>query len=143
MSISEADVNAYLTRYAAALSNFDAAAGAALWSTPGMIADDTYSGVLTEHDDMRQGLEQSYPLYQQLGLDSVGHELHETKQLSEALVLVQVRWLFFGTEGELLTDANSYLLLRNEPEGLRAVVCVETDSAEKLRELAAARGVEL
>lgn len=143
MSISDEDINSYLTRYAAALSNFDAAAGAALWSTPGMIADDTYSGVLTERDDMRQGLEKSYPLYQRLGLDSVGHELHEVKPLSEALVLVQVRWLFFGAEGELLTNAHSYYLLRNEPEGLRAVVCVETDSAEKLRELAAARGVEL
>lgn len=143
MSISDETINDFLTIYAAALSDFDAATSAQLWATPGMVLDDTFSGTLASHEEMEQGLRQGYPVYQRLGLDSVGHELHETKHLSEALVMVKVRWLFFGDQGELLTDAHSFYILRNEPEGLRAVVCVETDSAEKLRELAAAKGVEL
>ena len=42
-----------------------------------------------------------------------------------------------------MTDSNSYYLLRKEESGLRACVCVETNSAEKIQALAVARGVEL
>lgn len=143
MSFEEQQVIDYLDRYAAALTEFDADAATALWSTPGMIVDDRWSGVLASREAMAAGLRQSYPVYQRLGLDSVGYELVDINQLSDALALVRVRWRFLDVEGALLTDANSFYLLRDEGAGLRACVCVETDSAEKLRALAAARGVDL
>lgn len=37
----------------------------------------------------------------------------------------------------------AYYLLRAEDSGLRATVCVQTDDAEKLQALAAARGIDL
>ncbi len=40
-----------------------------------MIADDRVSGVLDTREEMVAGLKQSYPLYRELGLASVGHEL--------------------------------------------------------------------
>ena len=72
MSISHEQVEAYLARYAATLTDFDAEAGADLWSMPGMIVDDRFSGVIPSRDAMVQGLKQSFPFYQELGLDSVG-----------------------------------------------------------------------
>lgn len=108
-----------------------------------MIADDRFSGVLESRDLMIAGLKQSYPVYQRLGFGSVAYELVDENQLSDALVLVRVRWIFLDAEGEELTDSNSYYLLRNEESGLRACVCIETDSAEKLQALAAARGIDL
>ena len=144
MSIDIERIDGYLGRYAASLSDFDAEAAATLWSTPGMIADDRVSGVLDTRDEMIAGLKQSYPLYRELGLTSVGHELLDTNELSERLVLVKVRWLFRDAAGELLTDATSYYLLRDEDAaGLQACVCVETDSAEHLRALAEKRGIDL
>lgn len=144
MSIHTDRVDEYLARYAASLTEFDAEAAADLWSAPGMIVDDHVSGVLESRDAMIAGLTQSYPLYRELGLASVGHELLGTNALSDRLVLVRVRWLFHDAQGDLLTDSTSYYLLRDEDEaGLQACVCVETDAAEKLRALAAARGVDL
>lgn len=100
-------------------------------------------GVLESRDKMVEGLKQSDPVYQQLGLGSVGYQLVDENHLSEALVLVRVRWLFLDADGNELTNSNSYYLLRNEEPGLRACVCIETDSVEKLQDLAAARGVDL
>ncbi|CEI47886.1 Putative uncharacterized protein [Propionibacterium freudenreichii] len=117
MTDSRAEIHDYLTRYAASLAAFDARRAAGLWGTPGMILDDRFAGMLESREAMVRGLEQSYPLYQQLGLDSVGFEL--------------------------LTDAVSYYLLRADDDGLRAYVCIETDSAEKLAELAERQGITL
>ncbi|GGD78873.1 hypothetical protein [Microbacterium murale] len=143
MSIETSQITDYLDRYAATLSQFNAEGAAELWSTPGMIADDRFSGVLESRDKMVDGLKQSYPLYQRLGLASVGYELVEENHLSEALVLARVHWLFLDANGDELTDSNSYCLLRNEESGLRACVCVESDSAEKLQALATARAIDL
>lgn len=143
MSIHTDRIDEYLERYATSLTKFDAESAADLWSTPGMVADDHVSGVLESRDAMIAGLKQSYPLYRELGLASVGHELLDANALTDRLVLVRVRWLFRDAEGELLTDSTSYYLLRDEDAGLRAFVCIETDAAEKLRALATERGVDL
>jgi hypothetical protein len=89
MTIETAKIEAYLVRYGASLTELDAEAAANLWSTPGMIADDRFSGVLESRDAMVEGLRGAYPLYTKLGLGSVGHELLEVKPLSEHLVLVR------------------------------------------------------
>lgn len=143
MSIHRDRIDEYLGRYAASLTGFDAEAAADLWSTPGMIADDHVSSVLESRDAMIIGLKQSYPLYRELGLASVEHELVDTNPLADRLALVRVRWLFHDTEGERLTETTSYYLLRDEDDGLRACLGVETDAAENLRVLAAKRGVDL
>lgn len=143
MSISRARLDEYFTRYAATLTNLDAEAAADLWSPPGMIVDDRFSGVIDSRDAMVRGLEQSYPLYQQLGLDSVRYEVMGSNHLTDMLVLVLVKWKFFDAEGDLLTDSSAHYLLREEVAGLRATVCVQIDDAEKIRALAASRGIDL
>jgi hypothetical protein len=143
MAIETKHIDDYLARYAQTLTDLDAHAAAALWSTPGMIADDALSGVLDSREAMIEGLEQSYPLYTRLGLASVSHELLEEKQLSDRLVLVRVRFLLLDEQEELLTDTTSYYLLRDEDSTLRAFLCVETDAAQKLSALAEQRGIDL
>lgn len=144
MTTSDDTISRYLTRYADSLTAFDAETAASLWSTPGTIVNDRSSGVLESRDAMIDGLRHSYPIYQRLGLASVGFELLERRDLSDRLVLVRVRWLFFDAGGAQLTDTDSYYLLRDEDEeGLQACVCVETDAAQKLQALATERGVDL
>jgi hypothetical protein len=92
---------------------------------------------------MTRGLEQSYPVYRALGLASVGHECLSVQDLTDAIVLVQVRWIFKDVQGQQLTDSTAYYVLRRGEAGLRACVCVQVDDAEKLQALAAARGVDL
>ncbi|WP_194422415.1 hypothetical protein [Microbacterium abyssi] len=132
----------YFDRYASMLTVFDAEGAAELWATPGMIVDDRFSGVLESHDMMIEGLEQSYPLYQRLGLASVRYDIVDENHLTDSLVLVRVRWIFLDAGGDELTDSTNYYLLRSEERGLRACVCIETDSAEKLQALMAERGID-
>lgn len=143
MGDAAASIDEYLARYAASLTTFDAEAAADLWAWPGMILDDRSAGVLESRDAMIRGLEQAYPLYRQLGLASVEHELLREEPLSETITLVHVRWRFLGVDGAELTDSHSYYVVRRTDAGLRACVCIETDAAEKLRALAAEHGITL
>lgn len=121
MTTSDDTISRYLTRYADSLTALDAETAASLWSTPGTIVNDRSSGVLESRDAMIDGLRHSYPIYQRLGLASVGFELLERRDISDRLVLVRVRWLFFDAGGVQLTDTDSYYLLRDEDEaGLQA-----------------------
>ena len=105
--------------------------------------DDRFSGVLDSRDAMVSGLEQSYPVYEQLGLASVGYEIVDERRFCDRLVLVAVRWAFLDANGDTLTDSNPSYLLRREDSGLRATVCIQTDDMEKLQALAESRGVDL
>jgi hypothetical protein len=137
------EIDDYLTRYADTLTAFDAKAAADLWATPGMILDDRFAGVLENRETMAQGLEQSYPLYRELGLASVSHECLKIENLTDAITLIQVRWLFRDADGNHLTDSNAYYIVRRDADGLRACVCIQVDDAEKLQALAAERGIDL
>jgi hypothetical protein len=141
MGHATAEINDYLTRYAATLTTFDAEAAADLWATPGLILDDHYAGAVESREALARGLEQSYPLYRRLGLASVGFELLGQQQLSAAITLVGVRWLFFDADGHQLTDSHSHYILRRDAGGYHACVCIQIDDAEKLQSLMAERGV--
>jgi hypothetical protein len=140
---ADSDIIDYLDRYAATLTAFDAEAAAELWSTPGMIVDDRFSGVLDSRAAMAEGLRQSYPLYERLGLASVTYDILDLVRMTDSITQVHVRWLFYDSDGELLIDSTSYYILRREDDGLRACVCVQTDDLEKLQALAARHGIEL
>ncbi|TDC51005.1 hypothetical protein E1281_21235 [Actinomadura sp. KC345] len=141
--MNNSEIDDYLTRYAATLTTFDSKAAADLWATPGMIIDDRFAGVVNDRESMAQGLEQSYPLYRELGLASVSYEHLDTRHLTDAIKLVQVRWLFNDADGNQLTDSTAYYIVRRDNDGLHACVCVQTDDAEKLQTLAAERGIDL
>lgn len=108
MNQIDAEIDDYLTRYAATLSAFDSTAAAQLWATPpGMIIDDRFAGVVDDRETMAHSLEQSYPLYRELGLASVSHECLNVERLTAAISLVKVRWIFYGANGDQLTDSNA------------------------------------
>lgn len=141
--MNSSEIDDYLTRYADTLTAFDSTAAASLWAMPGMIIDDRFAGVLGDRESMAQSLEQSYPLYRELGLTSVTHECVDIQNLTDVISLVQVRWLFHDADGNQLTDSNAYYIVRRDDDGLHACVCIQTDDAEKLQTLAAERGVDL
>ncbi|MFC7344854.1 hypothetical protein [Saccharopolyspora griseoalba] len=141
--MSHSEIDDYLARYAETLTTFDSEAAAALWATPGMIIDDRFAGVLDDRESMARGLEQSYPLYRELGLASVSFERLDVQDLTDAIKLVQVRWIFHDADGGQLTDSTAFYIVRRDDDGLHACVCVQTDDAEKLQALAAERGIDL
>ena len=144
MDTIEAELDDYLTRYAATLTAYDSRTAADLWGSPSMILTDRQgAGVLESREAMAAGLERSYPLYRRLGLASVGFERLGHERLSDAVVLVRVRWLFHDGDGRQMTDSLAAYVLRRGEEGFRAFVCVPADDAEKLQALAKEKGVDL
>jgi len=142
MGTIDPEIEDYLTRSASTLGAFDSQGPAALWATPGIL-DDRLAGVLEDRGSMAQGLEQSYPLYRELGLASVGHECLRAEVLTDRITLVEVRWFFRDADGEQLTDSHAFYVVRRDDDGIHACVCIQTDDAEKLQALAEERGVDL
>ncbi|MEV0030594.1 hypothetical protein [Nocardia sp. NPDC050793] len=137
------EIESFLDEYQAALSAFDAERSAALWGTPGTILSDGFVGTLSSHAEMAQGLAQSYPFYQALGLARVGHTLLEHIDLTPLIARVRVRWHFYDGDGNLLTDGDYEYLLRRDDERLHTYVAVAIDETEKLTQLAAAKGIDM
>ncbi|WP_431956743.1 hypothetical protein [Nocardia lijiangensis] len=137
------EIESFLDDYQAALSAFDAERSAALWGTPGTILGDAFVGSLSTNAEMAQGLAQSYPFYQRLGLARVGHTLLEQVDLTPLIVRVRVRWHFYDEDGNLLTDGDYEYLLRRDDGRLHAYVAVAIDEREKLTQLAAAKGIDM
>ena len=54
---------------------------------------------------MAAGLEQSYPIYQRLDFTTSSTRLSIGRP-DRPLLLVHVRWLFYDSAGELLTDGH-------------------------------------
>ncbi|WP_327093643.1 hypothetical protein OIE68_25740 [Nocardia vinacea] len=141
---TRAEIEAYLVEYQEALSAFDAQRSVAQWGAPGTMVSDAFVGTVATTAEMAEGLEQSYPLYQSLGLASVDHTVLEHVDLSERITRIHVRWHFYDIEGNLLTDSDYEYLLRRDDDGqLRAYVAVAIDEMDKIAELAAAKGIQL
>lgn len=143
MSPLDAEIDDYLTRYAATLTVYDSKAAASLWATPGMVLDDRLAGILEDRDAMAQALERSYPLYRELGLASIGHECLEVEPLTDRITLVHVRWRFYDADGNQLTDSFAYYIVRHDEDGIHACVCIQVDDADKIQALATERGIDL
>ena len=143
VAISSQELEAHLRAYEEALSAFDAERTAELWGVPGTIVSDSFVGSLDSREAMAAGLQQSYPLYQRLGLHHVAHETLERVDLTDRLLRVRVRWLFYDAAGDVLTDGHYEYLLRREDEGLRTYVAVAIDEQEKLAQLARRQGIDL
>ncbi|TJZ73647.1 hypothetical protein FCG67_24035 [Rhodococcus oryzae] len=143
MALDRDTIDRYLTAYGNSLAEFDADAATALWGLPGTIVNDEFAGSLSSRADMAAGLSQSYPLYRQLGLAGVTHQILESVALTDRLVRVRVRWSFLDSAGETLTTSDYEYLLREDPDGLHAYVAVGIDDIQKLRELADRLGVDL
>jgi hypothetical protein len=140
---SSEELEAHLRAYQDALSSYDAKRTAELWGVPGTIVSDTFVGALDSRAAMAAGLEQSYPIYQRLGLHHVEHQTLDRVDLTDRLLRVHVRWLFCDAAGELLTDGHYEYLLRRDDDGLRTYVAVAIDEQQKLAELAQRKGIDL
>lgn len=138
------EIESYLVEYQEALSAFDAQRSVAQWGAPGTMVTDAFVGSVATTAEMAKGLEQSYPLYQALGLASVDHTVLEQVDLTDRITRLHVRWHFYDVEGNLLTDSDYEYLLRRDDDGqLRAYVAVAIDEMEKIAKLAAAKGIQL
>ncbi|MEV0245137.1 hypothetical protein AB0H76_00960 [Nocardia sp. NPDC050712] len=137
------EIGVFFDEYQKALSAYDAERAASYWGMPSTIISDGFIGSVDTTAELAEGLAESYPFYQRLGLASVGYTVLDRVDLTRQIVRVRVRWHFYDAEGGLLTDSDYEYLLRRDGGHLHAYVAVAIDESEKLSQLAAARGVEM
>lgn len=134
----------YLQRYGSSLARRDAGESASLWGLPGMLIEaGGVAKALNSRDEVLAGLSPAYPIYERVGLARVEHTVIERADLTDALLRVRVRWHFLTADDEHLTDVDFEYTLRHDDVGLRIYVAIAIDVAEKMAELAFAKGIDL
>lgn len=56
------------------------------------------------------------------------------RAITDKLILADVRWLFYDSQGRLLTEGLYVYLMRRDRDGLRAYTAVAVDEAERINE---------
>ena len=142
MTIDADRLQEFFDGYGASLAAFDARASAALWGEPRAMLTDDMGGTLGSDDELVAALEQSYPLYRQLGLAGVTAEVREAVALTERTTRARVRWHFLDERGDELTTSD-YEYYVVDDSGLAVRFAFGIDDTERLTELAKRKGVEL
>ena len=144
MAIDSRTLHEFFGRYGAALENFDAHAAAALWGAPRAMLADAFAGSLGTEDEVAAGLEQSYPLYRQLGLAGVEFDVLEEVPLTERITRARVRWHFLDADGERMSRSDyEYYVQRGDDGELTVRFALGIDDAAQLAELMHRKGLDV
>lgn len=143
IQMTDQEIETFLATYGDGLGQYDAVGSAALWGMPGMIISDAFVGVLSSREEMAQRLSQAYPFYRRLGLARVSHTVLERADVTPHIIRLRVRWHFFASDDELLTDGDYEYTLRRDDDGLHVYVAISIDEAEKITDLARRKGIDL
>ncbi|MBM7505412.1 hypothetical protein ACFPER_18145 [Agromyces aurantiacus] len=144
MAIDSRSLHEFFGRYGAALENFDARASAALWGPPRAMLSDAFAGSLGSDDEIAGALEQSYPLYRQLGLAGVEFDVLEEVPITEHITRARIRWHFLDADGERMSRSDyEYYVQRGEDGGLSVRFALGIDDAEQLAALMHRKGLDV
>ena len=135
--------SAYFAAYGQTLSEFDASASATLWGLPATVLTDDFAASIYTREELAEAVEQSYPLYQRLGLAGVSFDIVDTVPITAKIARVRVHWHFLDAQDEVLTDGSFEYILRDDTDGLHCYVSISIDEDEKIAELARRKGVSL
>ena len=144
MAIESTQLHEFFARYGAALENFDSRASAALWGAPRAMLADAFAGALGSDDEIAAALEQSYPLYKQLGLAGVEFDVLEEVPLTDRITRARVRWHFLDGDGERMSQSDyEYYVQRGDDGELTVRFALGIDDAERLAELMHRKGLDV
>lgn len=116
-ALTDDDLDRFLTAYGSASATRDADAAAALWGTPGLLLSDELAGALDSREDMAAGFRQGFPLYDKFDLAEDRHTVLERVDVTDAIVRIRLRWHFYDSKGEHLTDGDYEYVLRLDSDG--------------------------
>jgi ketosteroid isomerase-like protein len=124
---SQADVPAFLDRYAEALAGGDLAGIAACYALPAMVVGDAAAISVAEAGEVEAAFAGAAEAYRAQGLVGIRAEPGAVEALTPALTLVEVRWAYLDEGGAARRHSSyRYLLRRSDGGELGIQVVVDT-----------------
>ncbi|MFF5292259.1 hypothetical protein [Paractinoplanes globisporus] len=116
----------FFDRYGAALTTGDVTAVAGCYALPGMVVADSYSFTFTSPAAVALSFLGAAPGYREQRIVAANAQFLDVRQLSEALIMVEVEWEYLDSEGQALSGERFHYLLRTDTSGPRITTVVAT-----------------
>jgi hypothetical protein len=114
----DAEVEAFLDRYAGALAGGDLPGIAACYALPALVAGDDAAIPIAEPGQVEAAFAGAAEAYRAQGLVGIRAELRGVDRLTPNLLLADVGWAYLDEGGEARRHSSyRYLLRRSAPEG--------------------------
>jgi ketosteroid isomerase-like protein len=115
---ADAEVEAFLDRYADALAGGDLPGIAGCYTLPALVAGDDAAIPISEPGQVEAAFAGAADAYKAQGLVGIRAELRGVDRLTPNLLLADVRWAYLDEGGEARRHSSyRYLLRRSAPEG--------------------------
>jgi len=114
----------FFDRYGAALTSGDVAAVAGCYALPGMVVADSYSFTFTSPAAVALSFVGAAPAYHEQRIVAANAQLLDVRQLSDALIMVEVEWEYLDSDGRALSGERFHYLLRTDTSGPRITTVV-------------------
>jgi hypothetical protein len=124
----DAEVEAFLDRYAEALAGGDLPGIAACYTLPALVAGDDAAIPIAEAGQVETAFAGAADAYQAQGLVGIRAELRGVDRLTPTLLLADVGWAYLDQGGQARRHSSyRYLLRRSAPDGRLGIqVVVDT-----------------
>ncbi len=144
MAIESTTLHEFFGRYGSALEQYDSHASAAMWGPPRAILSDAFAGSLGSDEEVAAALEQSYPVYRELGLSGVEFDVLEEVPITEHITRARIRWHFLDETGERMSRSDyEYYVQEGDDGELTVRFALGIDDAEQLADLMHRKGLDV
>jgi hypothetical protein len=116
----------FFDRYGAALTSGDVAAVAGCYALPGMVVADSYSFTFTSPAAVALSFLGAAPAYREQRIVAANAQFLDVRQLSDALIMVEVEWEYLDSDGRAVSGEHFHYLLRTDTGGPRITTVVAT-----------------
>jgi hypothetical protein len=110
-----ANVQAYLDRFATAMTSGDTKTMRTLWQVPAFVVGANMSRLVQSLDEVEQFFAGATDMYHERGIVSTRAEITDLDWIADELVTVRVRWPYLDAHGkEHGEESSSYTLQRDD-----------------------------
>jgi hypothetical protein len=110
-------VQAFLDRFAKAITSGDAATIAAMWATPAYVLSDDAAHALSSREEVAEFFAGGKDQYNARGIVSTRAEILSLEWATKKLALVTVRWPYLDAKGKEVGEESSTYTLRSKENG--------------------------
>lgn len=114
----------FFDRYGAALTTGDVAAVAGCYALPGMVVADSYSFTFSSPAAVALSFLGAAAAYREQQIVAAHAELRDVQRLSDAVVMVAVRWEYLDSSGDAVPGESYRYLIRADVDGPRITTVI-------------------
>jgi hypothetical protein len=118
----DADVRAFLDRYADALTSGDLKALAEMWGTPSLVVSDNGVHLVSSKSEIEDFFRGAKDQYNARGIKDTRADVVRAEWVSDRVVMLDVRWPYIDAKGkEIGVEGSVYTLHRDNDRKLKIV----------------------